>query len=126
MAVVLLLSQGDPTSAVLLLANIADGESGQVVISNLVNRASVLINYPMGDLASRSPAACSCGRSFQLISELEGRTEDILEFEGGRYLHPRMVWQIFKDERQVLQYQLIEHENQRFELQLVCRVKPRP
>ncbi len=99
--------------------DVADGESGQVIISNLVNRASVLINYPMGDLASRSPVACSCGRSFQMISELEGRTEDILEFEGGRYVHPRMVWQIFKDERQVLQYQLIEHENQRFELQVV-------
>jgi phenylacetate-CoA ligase len=99
--------------------DVADGESGQVVISNLVNRASVLINYPMGDMASISPTACSCGRSFRLFSELQGRTEDILTLEDGRFVHPRTVWQLFKDEREVLQYQLIQHEAQRFELLLV-------
>ena len=95
------------------------GEPGQVVISNLVNRASVLINYPMGDIASISPEACSCGRSFRLISELEGRSEDILALEDGRFIHPRAIWQQFKDEREVLQYQLTQHESQRFELQIV-------
>ena len=99
--------------------DVADGEFGEVVISNLVNRASVLLNYPMGDIASISQQSCSCGRSFRLISELEGRTEDILALENGQFIHPRTIWQVFKDEREVLQYQLIQYEPQRFKLQIV-------
>ncbi len=47
------------------------GEQGQVVISNLVNRASVLLNYPIGDVASMSDtrahaaARSGCSRSWR-------------------------------------------------------------
>ena len=34
-------------------ARMADGERGEVVISNLVNRATVLLNYRIGDVAAR-------------------------------------------------------------------------
>lgn len=95
------------------------GEPGQVVISNLVNRASVLLNYPIGDVASWSSRSCSCGRTFRLLSELEGRVEDILPLADGRFVHPRAVWQVFKDDREVLQYQLTQHEPQRFDMTLV-------
>lgn len=97
----------------------AAGRSGQIVISNLVNRASVLLNYPIGDVASMSDRACPCGRSFRLMSNLEGRVEDILTLVDGRNIHPRSVWQIFKNDRDVLQYQLIQHAADRFELRLV-------
>ena len=99
--------------------NVPEGEMGEVVISNLINRASVLLNYPMGDMAAISKESCDCGRTFKLISELDGRTEDILKLEDGRFIHPRTVWQVFKEFREVLQYQLIQEEPGRFELQVV-------
>ncbi len=99
--------------------NVPEGEMGEVVISNLINRASVLLNYPMGDMAAISKESCDCGRTFKLISELEGRTEDILKLEDGRFIHPRTIWQVFKEFREVLQYQLIQEEPGRFELQVV-------
>jgi len=95
------------------------GETGEVVISNLVNRATVLLNYPMGDRASIAPDPCTCGRTFRLISELEGRTEDILPLPDGRFIHPRAVWQLLKDERDVLQYQLVQIKPLEFQLQVV-------
>jgi phenylacetate-CoA ligase len=95
------------------------GEQGQVVISNLVNRGSVLLNYPIGDVASLSAERCPCGRTFRLLSELEGRVEDILELADGTFIHPRRVWEIFKGDADVLQYQLVQHEPDRFELTLV-------
>jgi len=49
----------------------------------------------MGDMAAISPAACPCGRTFKLISELDGRTEDILALEDGSFVHPRAIWQVF-------------------------------
>lgn len=99
--------------------NVSAGETGEVIISNLVNRASVLLNYPMGDMAAFSPEACPCGRTFKLLSELDGRTEDILSLEDGRFVHPRMIWKVFKDEQEVLQYQLVQEKPQLFELQIV-------
>jgi phenylacetate-CoA ligase len=94
------------------------GEHGQVVISNLVNRATVLLNYPIGDVASMSATSCGCGRTLRLLSELEGRVEDILTLADGRFVHPRAVWQVFKDDRSVLQYQLTQEKAERFELTL--------
>ena len=67
------------------------GEQGEVVISNLVNGASVLLNYPVGDVAAMSTAPCPCGRTFRSLSELEGRVEDILPLADGRFVHPLSV-----------------------------------
>jgi phenylacetate-CoA ligase len=97
----------------------AAGEAGEVVISNLVNRASVLLNYPMGDVAALSAERCPCGRRQRLMSEVEGRLEDMLPLASGETLHPRAIWAAFKDDRDVLQYQLTQHALDRFELKLV-------
>jgi phenylacetate-CoA ligase len=95
------------------------GEAGEVVISNLVNRGTVLLNYPMGDLAAFAGESCACGRGHRLLSELHGRVEDVLPLANGEHLHPRAVWSVFRDDRRVLQYQLVQHELRRFELKLV-------
>jgi phenylacetate-CoA ligase len=101
-----------------------DGEPGRIVISNLVNRASVLLNYPIGDVAALASRPCTCGRSFRLLSELEGRVEDILALPDGRFVHPRSVWEVFKPHREVLQYQLVQHEPARFRLEMVTADAP--
>ena len=100
--------------------DLGDGEPGQVVVSNLVNRATVLLNYPLGDLAAFAPGPCPCGRTQRLLSELEGRVEDVLPLADGRFVHPRAVWQALKGDRSVLQYQLTQHELRRFSLRLVA------
>lgn len=94
------------------------GEAGRVVLSNLVNRATVLLNYPIGDTAALSDAPCACGRTFRLLSELEGRTEDILSLPDGRTLHPRAIWEVLKGDRDVLQYCLRERAGRRYDLEL--------
>lgn len=95
------------------------GELGRIVLTNLVNRATVLINYPIGDMGVISPTACDCGRSLKVLSELDGRVEDLLPLADGRVVHPRAVWEIFKRYPEVLQYQLTQHETRRFEMSLV-------
>jgi phenylacetate-CoA ligase len=103
---------------------VQDGERGEVVMSNLINRAFVLLNYPMGDLAAFcANGDCRCGRHFRRITELEGRTEDILVLPNGQSLHPRAIWQIIKDEKAILQYQFIQHELERFTLDIVTAQK---
>lgn len=95
------------------------GEIGEIVISNLVNHGTVLLNYPMGDLGSWAEGACPCGRRQRRLAEVLGRVEDMLLQAQGRRLHPRVVWQALKDDARIAQYQLIQHELDRFDLKLV-------
>ncbi|MDI7277104.1 MAG: hypothetical protein QME94_14105, partial [Anaerolineae bacterium] len=85
------------------------GETGETVISNLVNRGTVLLNYRLGDLTSFLPGRCPCGRTLPLISFIEGRSDDLVELPSGQVLHPQAVRTIFTEERQVWQYQVIQH-----------------
>jgi len=97
---------------------VAAGEPGEVVISNLVNRGTVLLNYRLGDLASTTDEPCPCGRHLPLLAGLEGRVEDIIRLRDGTYVHPRLVCGILESRSQVVQYQLIQHKTDIFELRL--------
>lgn len=97
------------------------GVSGAIVITNLVNRGTVLLNYPIGDEGTLAAESCACGRTFRLLASLEGRVEDVLRLPDGRSLHPRAIWEALKSDPDLLQYQLSEHEGGRFELALVTR-----
>jgi phenylacetate-CoA ligase len=94
------------------------GEKGEVIISNLVNRGTVLLNYRLGDIAALSHEPCPCGRTFVMLSDLEGRVEDIIHLPDGSFVHPRLVWKLFKHRAGVLRYQLIQHALDTFELRL--------
>jgi phenylacetate-CoA ligase len=96
-----------------------DGEKGAVIISNLVNRGTVLLNYKLGDIASLSGNPCTCGRTLRLLNDLEGRVEDMLTFADGHFLHPRAIWAVLRTAVGLLRYQLVQHEPDRFELKLV-------
>jgi len=102
------------------------GERGEVVISNLVNRGTVLLNYRLGDVASFADGACSCGRTFRLLDEVDGRVEDMLEIPDGRIVHPRAIWGVIKPHAEVLQYQLVEEEPHAYVLRLVTRAEDYP
>jgi phenylacetate-coenzyme A ligase PaaK-like adenylate-forming protein len=49
------------------------GQRSEVIISNLVNRATVLLNYRLGDFASVRGEPCPCGRTTTLLSSIDGR-----------------------------------------------------
>ena len=99
--------------------DVQPGVQGEIVISNLINKATVLLNYSIGDLAAAVESDCPCGRSFKRISELEGRVEDVLPLSDGRFIHPRSIWEVFKRDPELLQYQIVQQDWNRFELVLV-------
>jgi phenylacetate-CoA ligase len=97
----------------------AEGEKGEIVISNLVNHGTVLLNYCLGDVGRISGTGCACGRNLPILAEIDGRAEDVLFLSDGRFIHARAVWSVIKQIDGVLKYQLIQHEPKRFELRLV-------
>lgn len=98
---------------------VADGESGEVVVSNLVNRSTVLLNYRLGDVAHIVPGRCTCGRTSRLLSAVEGRVSEVVYLRDGSFVHPFAVWASLKLVDAVVRYQLVQHERDRFELKLV-------
>lgn len=49
------------------------GERGEIVGSGLINSGMVLLRYKTGDYTSWLGEPCECGRSWPLISKIEGR-----------------------------------------------------
>jgi phenylacetate-CoA ligase len=97
---------------------VAAGESGDVVISNLTNRATVLLNYRQGDLA-HTTEPCTCGRNLPMISLLEGRTAEWLTDRDGQAVHPQAVKMLLRTEAPIRRYQVVQERRDRFALSVV-------
>jgi phenylacetate-CoA ligase len=54
------------------------GETGTVVVTDLMNRGMPLIRYRLEDLAVASGRQCACGRGLPLIEAVSGRIADFL------------------------------------------------
>jgi phenylacetate-CoA ligase len=98
---------------------VPDGDFGEVVVSDLVNRGTILLNYRLGDVASMVPGACPCGRSLPVLSYLEGRTDDWLLSPSGELRHPQVVRTLFTREPGVLGYQVVQRSPSDFSVSVV-------
>jgi phenylacetate-CoA ligase len=71
------------------------GEVGDIVITDLENRAMPLVRYRIGDRGIMTEATCSCGRSFPMLKEVVGRVSETLRTEDGRELHDMyFLWKL--------------------------------
>ena len=64
----------------------AHGRSGEVVITDLLNRGMPLIRYEIEDRASFSRETCPCGRGLPLLRGIEGRVTDFILTPSGKYV----------------------------------------
>lgn len=102
---------------------VAPGGLGEVVISNLYDRATVLLNYRMGDLGRLATAPCSCGRSLPLLETLEGRQSDVVRLADGREFSPAGIAAAFiREMHSAIQSQMIVEPGGGIRWQIVpCR-----
>ena len=62
------------------------GEVGEVVVSNLLNRATVLLNFRLGDRGAIGARRCPCGRTLPLLTTLEGRVSETVTARDGQQI----------------------------------------
>lgn len=55
-----------------------EGEEGQIVTTGFNNYAMPLIRYKTDDIATNSTICCECGRAYQVVSSIEGRSQEYL------------------------------------------------
>lgn len=97
---------------------VESGAHGEIVISDLTNRGSVLLNYRLGDLGRLAPAGCSCGRTSRLLADLEGRVDEIVELADGTCLHPILLEAVLRERSGILRFQIEQLERERFVVRL--------
>ena len=61
---------------------VRDGDSGEVVLTNLIRRATPMLRYRTRDLAYLHTDPCPCGRTHRRLSRIMGRTDDMLIING--------------------------------------------
>jgi phenylacetate-CoA ligase len=100
--------------------DVAAGEPGDVIVSNLVNDATVLLNYRLGDRAALVTERCACGRTLPRMTQPLGRLDDWIVV-GETRIHSQSVRTIFTNEAEILQYQVVQRGPREFRVSLMTR-----
>jgi phenylacetate-CoA ligase len=82
------------------------GAPGEVVITDLDNKAMPLIRYATGDIAVLATDACSCGRTFPLLTNVIGRkSEKLIMGDGTAMMATIPINACLKDIKGLCEYQ---------------------
>lgn len=98
---------------------VAEGERGELVLTALHCRTMPLIRYRLGDVVTRGPSPCPCGRPFATIAAIQGRMLDFFRLPGGRLLHPYEILVRLQEEGWVRQYRLVQEREDLIRIDLV-------
>lgn len=84
------------------------GESGEIVITDLLNYGMPFIRHATGDMAAVVAGRCECGLSLPRLARLDGRTTDRLYRPDGRTVTGLMLTDLFADIGQVRVAQFVQ------------------
>jgi phenylacetate-CoA ligase len=83
-----------------------EGEEGELVLTNLVRRATPMLRYRTRDLAFLYPPGCDCGRTHRRLSRILGRTDDMLIINGVNVFPSQIEERIMKIPEVATNYQI--------------------
>lgn len=99
---------------------VPSGTRGRIVVSSLLNRATVLLNYVLGDLGTATRAACPCGRTLPMLATIDGREDDFLARRDGSVVHTAEVIAKLCSVPGVARLQVIQQALDRFHVRVMC------
>jgi len=98
------------------------GETGEIVVTDLNNRAMPLIRYRLADFGIPG-GPCSCGRTLPVLERIWGREYDFVESPTGRRFHGEFFMYCFEDLRAqglpVRQFQVTQRAADRLQVRVV-------
>jgi phenylacetate-CoA ligase len=98
----------------------AEGEVGEVLVTDLTNGCVPLLRYRLGDRAVASTRRCPCGRGLPLLERVVGRAEGAVVGAGGRQIPAGFFADLFADyEFAVRRYQVVQPARDRLEVRIV-------
>jgi phenylacetate-CoA ligase len=85
---------------------VPDGDSGQVVVTQLLCTGQPLIRYRIGDMTALRRGPCECGRGLRLVEPVAGRTQHVIRSPDGRVINTITVSSILSSAAEVRRYQV--------------------
>jgi phenylacetate-CoA ligase len=95
-----------------------EGKIGRVLITDLVNFASPIFRYDIGDYAEVGPP-CPCGRGLPTLRRIVGRERNMLLHADGRRNWPVIGYHQFSNVVPVKQFQAVQRTISNIELTIV-------
>lgn len=95
-------TRGDP---------VASGETGELITTDLLNYSMPFIRYRVGDMASKKPKDCPCGRGLPLFSPIQGRSHDFVLTKKGAKVHGEFFAHLLRNRQWVDQFSVVQEEN---------------
>ncbi len=87
---------------------VAAGQDGMLLITSLFREASPFFRYRVGDIVSLRDDPCECGRTFQRMSEVKGRADEMLKLRGVS-VYPKSVENVLRTIPELgLEWRLVE------------------
>jgi len=97
----------------------AEENSGEIIVTDLINQVMPLIRYNMGDMATLEKSLCSCGRGQPLIGNVTGRTSDFIIHPDGRLIHGELFSHAFYGIKEIRQFQIIQNKMDELDVNVV-------
>jgi phenylacetate-CoA ligase len=97
------------------------GQTGDIVVTDLLNYGMPFIRSRIGDRGSLSPTPCSCGCALPLLQAFEGRVTDTLYRADGSSVAGLMLVDMFLDDPLIENLQVIQNRVGDVELLLEVR-----
>ena len=98
---------------------VGPGGTGECIVSNLINRATVILNLRIGDIVTLAANPCPCGRTLPCLERIEGRSDDLILRPDGSATHALGFLSRLQHVRGVAQIQVVQPEVHRILLRVV-------
>lgn len=107
---------------------VAEGETGEVVVTGLHSYMMPFIRYRTGDIATKGSESCRCGQPFSTLHDIQGRTVDYFRLPGNRSVHPFVITGplIERESEWVFQHQIVQESEDAVTLKIAPVRRPRP
>lgn len=99
------------------------GETGDLVITDLHNYGMPFIRYRIGDMAVCSDKQCSCKRGLMMLADVVGRSLDIIRTPDGRKVPGEFFPHLMKEFKGVEKFQVIQGKLDHLEVRIIKNSK---
>jgi len=98
---------------------VRDGQTGEFVVTGLLNAGMPLIRYRVGDRGAMAPGhtPCACGRTLPIVARVEGRADDVLYTAHGASIG--RLDPVFKADLPIVEAQVIQEALTRVRVRVV-------
>ncbi len=106
------------------LNEVAEGEEGEILITNLVNYSMPLIRYRIGDRAVKGSTNCTCGRPYPLLKQIIGRSSSSFKTADGGIVSPEFfihLLGVMTNDGSIVKFQAVQETIDRVKVGLVLK-----